>query len=119
MSTTYERMTLGMLIRALRNLPEGARVRGLGFSVNSYRGYYERNAIGPNTHGALASRLADIYEEQIGNPIEGYKGGDYNVSADELVYLADYGDTGPCIIGFQEVESGLHEPVLLEQDYHF
>lgn len=117
--TTFERMTLGMLISALRGLPEGARVRGLGTVVDSYRGYYERNAIEPQALWLDADILADTYQEQVGKPIMGYKGGDYNVDDDQLVYLAGYGDTGPCIIGLHEVESGLYEPVLLEHDCHF
>lgn len=118
--TTYRRMTLGMLISALRDLPEGSRVQGLGTRIESYRGYYERNAIEPQALWELqADILADTYEEQIGKPTCGYNGGDFNVSADELVYRGDYGSTGPCILGFQEVGSGLYEPVLLEPDHHF
>jgi hypothetical protein len=119
--TMYKRHTLGELINALRALPAGARVNGLDPDIHSYRGYYERNAVTPawdfetDAHG-----LADTYAKQIGEPIHGWNGGDYSISDSELIYLASPGDTGPAIIGLEaDTASGVYEPVLLADDYHF
>lgn len=117
--TTMKRLTLGDLVQELRNLPDGARVNGLGRSVDSYRGYYERNAIEPEWDNELpALALADMLEDDFGKAIWGWKGGHYHVSADEFVYLANPGDTGPVIIGLEfNPKTGIYEPVLLEEEW--
>lgn len=111
----YETLTLGQLIAALKALPEDAVVLGLGTEIHSYRGYYERNAIEPDLPNHEARYLADQYQRQIGQPIYGYKGGEWRISDSENVYLASYGDTGPNICGL--VPSGephVWEPLLVE-----
>lgn len=118
--SAYQRMTLREFIEALRALPEGAMVRGLSNGVDSYRGYYERNAIDPDAGRTIAATvLADDLTGEDGKAIFGYKGGDYHVSLGELVYVAGYGDTGPAIIGIEPCEDGIYEAVLLEEDWHF
>jgi len=113
MTITYNTLTLGQLIEKLRELPPDAGVRGLGAEVDSYRGYYERNAIEPSGETIFAHDLADRYADQIGKPIHGYKGGDYEVSSGENVYLADYGRTGPNICGLI-LNGRVYEPLLVE-----
>lgn len=115
---TYRRLTLGELITELRQLGD-ATVEGLDGAVDSYRGYYERNATQPGDWQESAAVLATEYRNQIGKPITGYKGGNHTVSADELVYYAGYGDSGPNIIGLEADETGVYRPVLLEQDGHW
>lgn len=112
---TYRKMTLGDLIAALEALPKESMVRGFDPEIDSYRGHYERNALAPEpTYRNQAHVVARNLREQIGKPTEGYKGGDYSVQAGQGVYLADYGDTGPCFAGLEEVEPGLYEPVLVD-----
>lgn len=119
--TTYRVLTLRDLIDKLRALPQGAMVNGMGWQIDSYRGYYERNAVEPGEFAVppFATELASSYENQIGKPIEGYKGGDYTVSDDELVYLAGDGDTGPAIIGFENVYLNTWRPVLLAESWRY
>lgn len=109
---SYEALTLGGLIDALTALGD-ADVRGLDGCISSYRGYYERNATEPCAFIHSASALADWYRKEIGKDIYGWKGGDYTVSPDELVYYAGSGDCGPNIIGLERAEDGVWEPVLL------
>lgn len=110
----YETLTLGELIDELKRLGS-ATVRGLGLEIDSYRGYYERNAIEPEPDTILpAATLAREYSNQIGKEITGYKGGDYNVSTRENVYLARYGATGPNIAGFVPDENGDYVPVVVD-----
>ena len=87
----------------------------------SYRGYYERNATYPfGDHVRMgANELAESYRSYIGQPMMGWKGGDYIISEDELIYYADRGETGPSIIGFHCDHRGIWKPVLLEEDYHY
>lgn len=119
MSKIYKRMTLRELINALRALPEGAIVTGFDTDIESYRGYYERNAVEPDEGTIIPASLAAYeLESQIGNSITGYKGGDYVISADELVYYASYGKTGPSIIGL-ESDGDFYRLILLGEDYHF
>ena len=110
----YTKMTLGDLITALRELPEGAKVRGFGPSIHSYRGYYERNALEPETFEMDAERTADILSAQEGTLIHGWKGGEYYVSLTEGIYLADLGDVGPIFAGLEATEDGVYEPILLD-----
>ncbi|MBF6358141.1 hypothetical protein IU449_26960 [Nocardia higoensis] len=114
---TYRRLTLGELIATLDQLGD-ATVEGLDGLVDSYRGYYERNATEPCNYQESATVLANQYREQIGKPITGYKGGDYTVDEGELIYYAAYGRSGPNIIGLEPTETSVYRPVLLEQDYH-
>src|SRR5690242_13641828 len=80
MTKLYSRMTLSDLIEALGALPDGALVRGITPSVHSYRGYYERNAVSPNSLVRGARELGEYLVGEIGKPIHGWKGGDYTVS---------------------------------------
>ena len=110
---TYKPLTLGELIEHLHSLGD-AKVSGLSGEVDSYRGYYERNA----THYGKtrkASKLAARYQAEIGKPIYGWKGGDYTVDSDELIYYAGRGDCGPQICGFELGAGGVYRPVLVEE----
>ena len=114
----FKRMTLGELIAALRLLPEDAVVEGFHPEIFSYRGYYERNAVRKD-EGYF--NQAHVAARSLQEPIHGWKGGDYTVQHDELIYLVDsVSDTGPCFIGLaQNAENGRYRPVLLEEDWHF
>lgn len=111
----YTKMTLNDLIQGLRALPQEAMIQGFDPDIDSYRGYYERNAVAPADYKNQAHVVARSLSEQIGKYIMGYKGGDYYVSGAEGIYLAAYGDTGPCFVGLEEVEPGVYEPVLVEE----
>lgn len=112
----YESLSLGQLIGKLVELGD-ADVRGLNGEVDSYRGYYERNATPPydGTHAAKA--IAMLYLDEVGKEITGYKGGDYTVRAGEQIYYAGWGDCGPAICGLQKCEDGVYEPVLVNENW--
>lgn len=114
MSKHYTKMTLGGLIAALRELGPEAKVCGFDQDIDSYRGSYERNAVKASDVPMAASDMADALESQVGKPIFGYKGGDYTVSIEQGVYLAEYGSMGAVFAGLEQVEPGLYEPVVVD-----
>jgi hypothetical protein len=116
MSTTYTPLTLGELVAHLRDLGD-ERVRGLSGIVHSYKAFYDRNATEPTGDVRTGAWLADAYSDEIDQPLVGYGGGQYRVSADKLVHYAGYGQEGPVIIGFERAADGVHDLVLLDDRY--
>ena len=118
----YRIFSLDVLIQTLESLSESdpeAVVVGLTGMVESYRGYYDRPATPPSTEEHLASRLAEQYSRQVGGTMHGYKGGEYSVQGDVPVYYAEWGSTGPNIIGLQKFEDGKYHLILLDDRYHY
>lgn len=90
-------------------------VRGLGYNVHSYRGYYDRPAITPEPEQEWpASTLVEWYTQDIGKTLYGWKGGEYPLRAIQWVYYAEDGDTGPYITGFESI-NGAYQPILVEE----
>lgn len=112
----YEALSLGQFIELLESLGS-APVRGFNGSIHSYRGYYERNATSPADYMLAADTLANAYRAEIGKPITGWKGGDYTVKADELLYYTQEGETGAAIAGLERAEDGIYEPVGVTTEY--
>ncbi len=89
-------MTLGRFIVALEGVPQDALIR---FDVGgnpgeplSYRGYYSDLAFGYD--GPPATTVADVLTEAraaMGRGFEGYKGGNYIMHENTLVWVASYG----------------------------
>ena len=73
-------MTLGKLIDALRVMPPEAEIERIK-APHSYRDYYSDLAFEPRQGRILASELLAICESAMGQVFEGYKGGDYVMSA--------------------------------------
>ena len=111
----YKTLTLGEVIAELRALPEAAQVTDLDGDLHSYRGFYERSATAPDTMNWTAAALANHLEGQIGDPIYGWKGGEYAVSENEPLHVAPHGATGPAICGFEPVGDGVYEPVVITE----
>lgn len=111
---TYRKMTLNDLIEALGALPDDAQVAGFNPEIDSYRGYYERNAVEPSAAVLNAHEVALTLRAQEGKPITGYKGGDYQVNELQGIYLANYGELGPCFCGLEQRRDGVYEPVLID-----
>lgn len=116
MSTTYTPPTLGELVDRLRELGDQP-VRGLTGIVHSHKSFYDRSATEPTDDVRTGAWLADAYSAEIDQPLPGYGGGQYSVSADKVVYYARYGHDGPVIIGFERDADGVHELVLLDDRY--
>ncbi len=105
-----DQWTLGQLIDALEKCPDPTNAVRFDFcmtvptKVNSYRGYYEDLALGweeskvypePTVPMLLATLKA-----QLGTTVHGYKGGDYIVRREQVLFVANYGDTGStCVVG--------------------
>lgn len=88
-----DQVTLGRMIEILDSY-DPARETFLNFSFASYRGDYEQLAAGlspsfcEGTIGELRSRMP------LGRTFPGYKGGEFFMDSDTLVWLADYGAPG-------------------------
>ena len=90
-------LTLGGLIRTLKDAPEDALVL---FSdgippddLDSYRGYYSDIAISNDSSGnrILVSAFLAKCTDALGNTFEGYKGGDFVMDDTSPLWRAGYG----------------------------
>jgi hypothetical protein len=106
--------TLGQLIDALEAVGDKTNAVRFDFcntvptKLDSYRGYYEDLALGwepqSNYPEPTVPMLLEVLKGQLGTTVHGYKGGDYTVSRNQILFVANYGDTGStCIVG---VDSG-------------
>lgn len=91
--------TLGVLIARLEQ--EYARNPDLivhrGFAdPHSYRGYYHNLAFEPRSDVPLRRMLEDA-RFSVDTTFQGYKGGDYTMTLDTEVWLAEYGHLGETI----------------------
>ena len=92
-------MTLGRLIDALAEMPQDENVE-FDFchlcptTLASYRGYYERLALGFAEGGNITvSGLLAECRKAVGATFSGWKGGDYVMDRNTLVHVANQGDT--------------------------
>jgi hypothetical protein len=98
-------LTLGVLIKRLERIQDKTKSlvfddgRGLGEAM-SYRGCYEYLAFGSadSTVGEAIERAT----EAIGKTYIGYKGGEYMMDKDTLVFRAEFGCCGKMVIGIRE-----------------
>ena len=76
-------------------------------SFGSYRGYYEDLSIGYSDKDQgfnTVKDLKDILNKALDKGIMyGYKGGEFSIDEDTLVWLAGYSDLGDMIVGVAEV----------------
>jgi len=101
-------MTVSKVLDALFEMGRDATVPGLDLAVGSYRGYYERLAISPGP-GVNAGELFDLIARRQGSYMTGYKGGEFEIHGDTLVHVADWGETGPKLVGFDGFTPVLEE----------
>jgi len=107
--TMFGTMSLGEVIDALRKAEPGADVQfdfcytAPSLAVHSYRGWYNHLAIGweapdgPKHNGSYWPRASDLLaklEAANGAEFEGYKGGDYTMTSETPVWVANRRDTG-------------------------
>lgn len=86
-------MTLNELIRMLKKAdPSTLVAKGFGRG-HSYRGYYEQLAFEPVENTTIKAMLIEA-EASIGVTYSGYKGGEYTMSGDSPVWIAEYGHCG-------------------------
>ena len=100
MRCANNQMTLGEMIATLkRKDPDKQITFGFGYSrptgVDSYRGYYEDLAIGYQSCAeCTVEKLLKMLESVHGKTLTGYKGGDYLMDDDTVVWAANYGLSG-------------------------
>lgn len=100
-------MTLGKLIDALEEMPEGSEVANLN-SAHSYRGYYSDLAFEQGEGTRPAADLLAECKSAMGKVFCGYKGGDFVMGALTPVWVAYYGSCGPKLMALHvggEVET--------------
>lgn len=93
-------MTLGKLISALKELPSETVIEGFG-SPHSYRGYYSDLAFEKTKEPTTAGKALVMVQECMGEIFEGYKGGEYVMSRNTPVWIANYGSCGDKIMSLQ------------------
>lgn len=86
-------MTLGKLISALAEMPDGAEVANL-HGAHSYRGYYEDIAFERGEGNRPAADLLAECRAAMGEVFYGWKGGEFVMGALTPVWLAHRGDVG-------------------------
>lgn len=105
--------TLGYLIERLERLDPEADVyfdfvymKPSG-SVHSYRGYYDQLALGyqDSGDGIKVGALLEKLKEAVGKQFCGYKGGEYTMYEDTVVWVANHNESGGTAI-MDAVDSG-------------
>lgn len=101
-------VTLGKLISALSTANPNLIVLAVDEAgkqsavsrFTSYRGYYSDLALTPTDDAPLTvSTLLMQAKAALGATFEGYKGGDYIMGERTPLWFAEYGNTGPAIVG--------------------
>lgn len=100
-------MTLGGMIARLEGIDAAARVPLS--RPHSYRGYYSDLAFELSDPRPVAELLAEC-RAAMGAVFEGYKGGDYAMSALTPVWVADYGRCGDRLIAIADSGEIRFEP---------
>lgn len=102
-------ITLGELIDLLAAREQDQAVRfDFGYiaptGVSSYRGYYDHLAIeyADERQVKVAEFLAQL-REAVGAVYEGYKGGDFRMTRNTPLWVANYGNSGgTCVLGIHD-----------------
>jgi hypothetical protein len=87
--------------------------------LDSYRGFYEQAALGyetePQAEDALLKDLIAHLEGRIGESMEGYKGGRYDIDRETWVWAANVGyATRTAIVGVEDLEY----MTIINTEYH-
>ena|SRR5690349_15752338 len=92
-------MSLGEIITTLRR-KEPEKTVTYDFvhfrpqGIHSYRGYYEQLAIGYGHDDITVADLLALCERAVGKTFTGYKGGDYVMSENTPVWVANHNEAG-------------------------
>jgi len=117
------RLNLGQFIKALKKCgvnhqDDDSKTKSVSFDFGnatpsdceSYRGYYEDIALGYHidnykTEPCKIDKLIAILESSVGKTFTGYKGGDFEMSEQSDMWVANTGDaTRTVITGVEEFE---------------
>ena len=105
-------LTIGELIKVLEDSTPDTLVKfdkgGSPTSPHSYRGYYSDLAFETQKKPIRATVLLGILKDSVlDKTFEGYKGGDYVMSADKPIWKAEYGDCGPAVLDIRRENNAL------------
>ena len=96
---------LGNLIDDLSKYPESANVEIAPFclyptGLTSYRGYYSDLAImyGDSSHALTCGQLLKECKKAVGRKFYGYKGGEFEMSKNTVLWIAPYGRTTDVVV---------------------
>lgn len=112
-----DQWTLGQMIEALEALPPETPVEGVG-DLESYRGYYsdlafETSGASPRT---AENVLADCHAA-LGSCFTGYKGGDFWMTKNTVLWDSPYGDsTGLKVMGLDVTDGVVHLKTRMQRD---
>jgi hypothetical protein len=102
-------MTLGSFIKALEAMPQDALCRFDGGrspgEPDSYRGFYEQLAFGSGEQKSVAAVLTAA-RCAVDKMFEGYKGGEFWMRRDTMIWRAEYCSCGDLIVGVQITDDG-------------
>jgi hypothetical protein len=110
-------LTIGKMLKKLNQFSNDDKVlftngKFYGGGWDSYRGYYEDFALGCsdedqgfNTVGNIKEALNDALEAGI---MYGYKGGEFSITDDTLVWFARYGCTEDMIVDVQKINESIY-----------
>lgn len=109
-SSAFGPITLAGLIAGLEGCDPEREVMldycGLGpTNFASYRGYYDHLALGyQEGHRIRAGELLELARAEVGSQHFGYKGGEYRMTLETPVWIANHGDCWGQ--GIESVDSG-------------
>jgi hypothetical protein len=114
-------LTLGDAIKQLTVIAKESPYAPVVFDFNgkgphdpdSYRGYYADLALDFTDDKVTASKFLDDLKNSLNGVFQGYKGGDYKMGEDTPLWAAEYGCTGPAIMGIKRESSKV---VLITKD---
>jgi hypothetical protein len=120
-SAQHGQATLGSLIERLSKMPQSARIvvddKDVGISPHSYRGYYSDLSIGTfSDTPTTVEEAVNILKKAVGKTYTGYKGGDFEMNQDTLLWFADYSDCGPAVVGVRQLDTDKVELLIRELD---
>lgn len=105
--------SLGDFIEALEKAPKDSLVRLSTSTHNepreftsdfiSYRGYYSDIALEPWDGAVSVKALLDAANAACGETFEGYKGGDFTMTADTPLWISHYGSANNIAVRYVEV----------------
>ncbi len=90
-------MTLGKLIEVLETMPMKKEIDGLEVP-HSYRGYYSDLAFHKAEDKRTVEETLKMCRSCLGECFEGYKGGDFYMTKNTPIWVAEYGMCGEKII---------------------
>ena len=90
-------MTLGKLIEELEKYPLETKIQQLS-NPHSYRGYYEDLAFQLSENKATVKETLTLLKSCLNTEFQGYKGGDFIMTNETLIWVATYGSCGERIM---------------------